>query len=65
VVIRRIASSLPAIDIAIANCPCMFAIRLSSMLPPRANTYSETSSTSPGRSVPIAVSTVRSPTPQP
>ncbi len=30
--------ALPAIDIAIANCPCVFAIRLASMLPPRAKT---------------------------
>ena len=58
--IRSIASCVPPINITIANCPCMFAIRLSSMLPPRAKTNSETSSTSPGRSSPIAVSTVRS-----
>jgi hypothetical protein len=58
-VIRSIASRVPAIDITIANWPCMFAMRLSSMLPPRANTNSDTSSTRPGRSSPIAVNTVR------
>ena len=58
-VIRSIASCVPPIDITIANWPCMFAMRLSSMLPPREKTNSETSSTSPGRSSPIAVSTVR------
>ena len=62
--IRPIASSLPLISIAIANWPCMFAMRLSSIEPPRANTNSETSSTSPGRSSPIAVSTVRPSTAQ-
>ena len=58
--IRSIASRVPPTTIMIANCPCMFAIRLSSMLPPRANTNSDTSSTNPGRSSPIAVSTARS-----
>ena len=61
---RVSTSGDPAIAITIANWPCMFAMRLSSMLPPRAKTNSETSSTSPGRSSPIAVSTVRSSTPQ-
>ena len=56
---RSIASWPPLISITIANWPCRFAMRLSSTLPPRAKTNSETSSTRPGLSSPIAVNTVR------